>query len=61
MNFVVDLYDEDEEKWEKHRSVYISMKSMIELDFDENSKKIDLDFNIYTNCYNLKSVKSIYD
>lgn len=45
MNFIVDLYDEDEEKWEKHRSVYISMRTMIELDFDESAKKFDFDFD----------------
>ena len=38
MNFILDLYDDDPDKWEKHRSFYVSMDAKMELDFSEGAK-----------------------
>lgn len=42
MDFVLDLYDDNADKWEKHRSFYVSMDASMELDFSEEAKKIKL-------------------
>jgi len=42
MDFILDLYDDNEEKWELHRSFYISMNAMVELDFSEKAKRFDI-------------------
>ena len=41
-NFILDLYDDDPEKWEKHRSFYISMDAWLQLDFSEDAKTIKI-------------------
>jgi hypothetical protein len=42
MDFVVDLYDDDETKWTKHRSFYISMNAMVEFDFSDDAKTVKI-------------------
>ena len=42
MGFIIDLYDNDPSKWTKWRSFYISMNTLIELDFSEDAKKIKI-------------------
>lgn len=42
MDFILDLYDDNEEKWEPHRSFYISMNAQVELDFSDKAKKFDI-------------------
>lgn len=42
MDFILDLYDDDPEKWEKHRSFYISMDAWMQLDFSEDAKTIKI-------------------
>lgn len=42
MDFILDLYDDDDSKWEKHRSFYISMDAMVKLDFSEKAKTVQV-------------------
>jgi hypothetical protein len=42
MGFIIDLYDNDPSKWTKWRSFYISMNTLVELDFSEDAKKIKI-------------------
>lgn len=42
MDFVLNLYDDDEEKWSKHRSFYISMGAELEFDFSDGAKTLKI-------------------
>ena len=42
MGFILDLYDNDPNKWTKWRSFYISMNTVVELDFSEDAKKVKI-------------------
>jgi len=42
MGFILDLYDNDPNKWNKWRSFFISMNTKVELDFSEDAKKVKI-------------------
>ena len=42
MGFILDLYDNDPNKWNKWRSFYISMSTTVDLDFSEGAKKVQI-------------------
>lgn len=42
MDFILDLYDDNDEKWELHRSFYVSMNANVELDFSDKAKTFDI-------------------
>ena len=42
MGFILDLYDNNPNKWTKWRSFYISMNTIVELDFSEDAKRVKI-------------------
>lgn len=65
MNFIIDLYDDDHEKWEKYRSFYISMNASIGLDFSEEAKSFKITAGEWVNemarNFNFKNFTSVDD
>lgn len=42
MNFVLDLYDENEEKWSRFSYFYMSMEADVEIDFSDKAKTFEI-------------------